>query len=325
MATIHFLNVDEGDCSIIQHEDDKVTMIDVCCAHQHAIVEKAFTGNVLQPIRGNFRQKDNPENPLSYLQMLGVKSIFRYIQTHPDMDHMDGLNSISRNFKIYNFWDTANTKELEFSKPCKYNEEDWNCYQKLRKSKDNPKALVLYSGQKNRYYASDDKGLKTDDYLEILSPTKDLIRAANQAKEWNDSSYVILYNIQGRKILFCGDAGDSTFEHLLKNYRTKISNIDVLIAPHHGRRAQINDYSFLTVMKPKLTLFGNAGNGYLAYEKYRPHLINNDCGNILLEINNGRIYVYVSNKIYATKEIMAQHKQLTHRHPTLDAWLISKF
>lgn len=72
MATIHFLNVDEGDCSIIQHTDGKITMIDVCSAHTEEIAEKAFSGSVLQPIKGNFQQKKNPENPLSYLLTLGV-------------------------------------------------------------------------------------------------------------------------------------------------------------------------------------------------------------------------------------------------------------
>lgn len=32
MARMHFLNVDEGDCSIIQHDNGHVTMIDVCSA-----------------------------------------------------------------------------------------------------------------------------------------------------------------------------------------------------------------------------------------------------------------------------------------------------
>jgi hypothetical protein len=31
MAKIHFLNVDEGDCSIIEHDNGKITMIDICC------------------------------------------------------------------------------------------------------------------------------------------------------------------------------------------------------------------------------------------------------------------------------------------------------
>lgn len=32
MAFIHILNVGDGDCSIIQHDDNKVTMIDCCHA-----------------------------------------------------------------------------------------------------------------------------------------------------------------------------------------------------------------------------------------------------------------------------------------------------
>ena len=32
MATIHFLNVKEGDCSIIEHNSGHTTVIDVCNA-----------------------------------------------------------------------------------------------------------------------------------------------------------------------------------------------------------------------------------------------------------------------------------------------------
>ena len=32
MSTIHFLNVKEGDCSVIEHNSGRVTVIDVCNA-----------------------------------------------------------------------------------------------------------------------------------------------------------------------------------------------------------------------------------------------------------------------------------------------------
>ena len=32
MATIHFLNVKQGDCSVISHNSGRVTVIDVCNA-----------------------------------------------------------------------------------------------------------------------------------------------------------------------------------------------------------------------------------------------------------------------------------------------------
>ena len=291
MAKIHFLNVEEGDCSIIQHENGNVSMIDVCCADasEEWLIQKALSANEsLMGIKGNFRQKEHPENPIYYLQYLDTKTIFRYIQTHPDMDHMDGLEDIANNFEILNFWDTANTKKQTFDengKCGKYKKTDWDEYQKLRKSTKSPKALNFYDGDVNKYYAEDDKGKKEDDYLQILSPTKELIQQANEGGDWNDSSYVILYHIHGRKILFMGDAGMRTINHLLAKHENDISNIDVLIAPHHGRDSG-KDFAFLDIMKPEITLFGNAKSKDLAYDAWNNrglvHITNNQAGNILL-------------------------------------------
>ena len=152
MAKVHFLNVNEGDCSIIQHDNGHVTMIDVCNASESeqelnkSVTTFSEANESLTIPKGNFQQKNHPENPLAYLQKLGVDKIFRYIQTHPDMDHMDGLQYIVKCFKIYNFWDTANTKEQNFDGNSRYDENDWKCYQRLRKSEDNPKALHYYAG-----------------------------------------------------------------------------------------------------------------------------------------------------------------------------------
>lgn len=112
MAQLHFLNVGEGDCSVIQHNDGTVTMIDICCANLATnTIEKSFSTESFKGLRGNFNQKESPTNPIGYLKTLGVTSIFRYIQTHPDMDHMDGLLQLKNNYAIMNFWDTKNSKE----------------------------------------------------------------------------------------------------------------------------------------------------------------------------------------------------------------------
>ncbi|MCR5312110.1 MAG: hypothetical protein K6E54_00400 [Bacteroidaceae bacterium] len=308
MAKIHFLNVDEGDCSIIQHDNGKVTMIDICCGN---IVERqpsvdAFSNESANSIRGNFNMKAYPTNPVEYIKRWRISSIFRYIQTHPDMDHMDGLKNLADSMPILNFWDTENTKKQsfnEFGKCGRYEQEDWDCYQRLRKSANNPKSLIFYDGAVEKYFAEDDNGVLSDDYLKILSPTKELIKAAESANDWNDSSYVILYCIHGRKILFCGDAGMETINHLLEKHTADISNLDVLIAPHHGRDSD-KDFTFLDVMNPKLTLVGNAKSEHLAYEKWNSrglkHIQNNQGGNILIDIHdNGELHVSCSNKSFA--------------------------
>lgn len=308
MAKIHFLNVDEGDCSIIQHDNNDVTMIDICCGNIQQETQKTFSiKTVNEAVKGNFNQKSKPTNPISYLKALKIKSIFRYIQTHPDMDHMDGLNSLAENFSIVNFWDTENQKKQDFGENGKsaggYLKIDWDCYCKMRKSSSDPKALFYYDGTSNKYFAEDDNGKLNDDYLKILSPTKDLIKKSNEAGDWNDSSYVILYCIQGRKILFCGDSDTNTIHHLIDNHKSDISNLDVLIAPHHGRDSN-KDFGFLDVMKPKLTLIGNARSKYLAYDQWNnrnlDHITNNQAGNIVIDIcNNGEMHVSCSNQSFA--------------------------
>ena len=110
MAKIHFLNVDEGDCSIIEHDNGKITMIDICCGNIEGgeNMSETFSKSSANNIKGNYNQKAYPTNPVEYLKEHGVKTIFRYIQTHPDMDHMDGLENLSNTFSILNFWDTEN-------------------------------------------------------------------------------------------------------------------------------------------------------------------------------------------------------------------------
>lgn len=34
MTQIHFLNVENGDCSIIKHDSGRLSVIDVCCARK---------------------------------------------------------------------------------------------------------------------------------------------------------------------------------------------------------------------------------------------------------------------------------------------------
>ena len=116
MATIHFLNIKEGDCSIIEHISGHTTVIDVSNAKPvEAMVEArmATMAKSERGISGNFQQKKYPVNPISYMNDHGIRSIFRYVQSHPDMDHMDGIEALFDEFRPTNFWDTDNTKEMQ--------------------------------------------------------------------------------------------------------------------------------------------------------------------------------------------------------------------
>ncbi len=112
MPRIHFLNVKQGACSIIEHISDRVTMIDVCNARlvdRQADLVRDLAAASEKGILGNFNQKSYPVNPIAYMNRHGISNIFRFILSRPDMDHMDGIQQVFEQSGPDNFWDTRTT------------------------------------------------------------------------------------------------------------------------------------------------------------------------------------------------------------------------
>ncbi len=306
----HFLNVKQGDCSIIEHESGHVSVIDVCNATK--IEEEMFKAESLDEvrrysIRGNFNQKEYPVNPIEYLKEFGVNSVFRFVVTHPDMDHLDGIECFFEVLSPVNFYDIDNKEEKEFEEGAPYREEDWLYYKSLRdnKPKENPQRLTLYSGDDCAYRTKDWNGNPPGDSFYVLSPTKELVKQANETGNYNDCSYVILFKSPGGRILLSGDSSDKTWEHILENHEDKVKNIDLLIAPHHGRKSD-RSYDFLKVVNPKLTFFGNANHEHLAYPAWNnrklPFVTNNQANCMVVDCSGNTLSLYVTNETFAKKE-----------------------
>lgn len=308
MPVVHFLNVREGDCSIIQHGSGRVTVIDVCNARKEtpeeamlravrAMLEKAAGS-------GNLNQKAHPVNPIEYLKAFNISNVFRFILTHPDMDHMDGIRHFIEEFSPPNFWDTDNNKQCEFTEGSPYSADDWEFYRSLRDGnpQSDPKRLVLYSGAQGLYWSQVPEGEVGPDGLSVLAPTLELVTDANGCGDHNDCSYVILYRGPHGRALFAGDAHDATWEHILDKWRDAVANMDLLIAPHHGRMSG-RSYDFLDVVRPKLTLFGNARAEHLAYSAWRyrelPYITNNQANCVVVEFASEKLPVFVTNETFA--------------------------
>ncbi|WP_323671830.1 hypothetical protein [Candidatus Poriferisodalis multihospitum] len=308
MPRMHFLNVKEGDCSLIEHFSGHLTVIDVCNARPQGTQSGYSIGSHIEMrgTLGNFGQKKHPVNPIEYMRNHGMSSIFRYIQTHPDMDHMDGIRHLFDQFRPLNFWDTDNKKQLDSatwtSSP--YDELDWKFYKNLRDSKPNvdPRRLTLLSGAHGKYWNESDDGLGGDG-ITVLAPTQALVDDANEKDDdYNDCSYVLLYHTGSNKIVFGGDSHDATWEHILSEHESRVSNIDVLIAPHHGRDSG-RSYEFLDVLKPTLTFFGNAPSQHLAYGAWSsrglPIVTNNQANCMVLDANRSPMVLYVTHEPFA--------------------------
>lgn len=321
MGVLHFLDVGEGDCSIIQHPSDRVTMIDVCNARKEPKYENALAEflsglgsppptsreSALGTGHTNFLAELVPtpttrkfENPISYMNRRNITSVFRYIQSHPEMDHMDGIKDVFEEFRPSNFWDIHNKCEKIHGFGNRYRREDWDFYKQLRAGVGINR-LVLTSGDKGGMYNLGDN----HDGLYVLSPTPALSAKAIADDDYNDASYVILYCTVAGRILFCGDSHDATWEHILSNHRALVKDVEVLIAPHHGRDSG-RDRRFLDVIRPKLSLLGRAPSQHLMYDAWSnrnlEYLTAHSAGNIIVDADGSSIAVYVENGEYARRK-----------------------
>lgn len=330
---IHYLNVDEGDCSVIKHDSGRITMIDICCGNlsqeQQELGEslkQADFSAATEGLRGNFNQKAYPINPIDWISKLTDSRIFRFVATHPDMDHLDGLKALfTSKFKPHNFWDTENDKQMDASSDFgEYNKEDWSFYQKLHTENTlGVTRLFLKEGAKGRFYNQDaDDGSGEGDRIKILSPSKKIEQVVSETGNVNDISYVLLMTTAaGRKVLFCGDSEKDAWDILLKRYEKDLENIDILIAPHHGRKTGGND-NYLSVLKPKFSILGNAKSGHMGYSAWNNrqliHFTNNQLGSVIFNETKQGFEVYVTCKNAALKwhqqinPIMTEAELLKH-------------
>jgi beta-lactamase superfamily II metal-dependent hydrolase len=337
------LNVNDGDCSIIQHGSGRNSVIDVSAAKKPsakaaAVVKMSIRSPILANVReesktagvsGNFNRSKYPDNPIAYMKERGIISVFRFISSHPDMDHLDGIKHFFEEFGPANFWDTDNTKEFDDFDSSRYNPDDWDFYSSLRdlNPQTNPKRLTLYAGARGPFYNQDEYGNSGSDGLHVLAPTPGLVAAANEAKDWNDSSYVILYRVGTRKrVLFAGDSHDATWEYILANWKADVAGVDVLIAPHHGRNSD-RDHEFLDIVKPRLTLFGNAPSEHLAYGEWNARdlmfITNNQAGTIVIDLADNNLDIYASHEPFA-RAFVEGRTYSTHYSGKICGWFIGR-
>jgi beta-lactamase superfamily II metal-dependent hydrolase len=277
MLKIHFINVGKGNCTIIDFPSGHLTVIDT----------------------DNSRNTDENDltDPIDFIkEKYPNRDIFRLIITHPDMDHLSGMEEIADNFKVYNFWDTENNKILsnaDLEKAPYYEKEDWKTYQKYRKSTENPKCLFLYRNGSGEYWNSDN--------IKILSPSKSLVQKANESGEFNHLSYVFSITYNGFRILLGGDATIEAWDEIYEELGEKALKADIFLAPHHGSKYNVNEDVFKFI-EPKYVIASvirKVEYDYAYYSKLasKEVLSTKHYGNISFHISNeGKI-----EKIYVQK------------------------
>ena len=271
---IHFLNVGHGDCTIIQFPSGRLMMIDinnsktlpdddvVALADRQGVSPWAFRNQFVKAAHGSWEQYYTSllVDPADYVKRhFPGESIFRYVQTHPDLDHMGGLFRFffQERISLENFWDVEHDKELDEKsfQNCPYDFRDWIAYQLLRLGSapdrtgairsEQHKVLNLLRGSTGDFWDGDG--------VEILSPTVELIEACNAAEKYNNVSYVLKVTYAGRTVILPGDAEAAAWKSILDEPGAGAIACDVLKASHHGRESGYHEEA-VHAMKPEVVI-----------------------------------------------------------------------
>ena len=212
-------------------------------------------------------------DPVDYIKnRFPDQSIFRYVQTHPDMDHMGGLYRLKQeNVSIVNFWDTDNsiTKEMELSKWANVNHDvkDWERYQEFHTGNVAGCTLLkLKQGASSQFYK--------DDGIRIWAPFENT-EAKDPDADPNYFSYVLQIQFGKCSIVLGGDLADYMWDQLLENSGGKLPKVDLLKASHHGRKSGYS-VDAVKAMAPEVTICSvgelhSRHDAAASYERFSHH------------------------------------------------------
>ena len=219
------------------------------------------------------------------------KEITRFISTHPDEDHLQGLIKLDNKISIVNFYCVKNVA----TKP-----DESDDFLKYREFRDSDKAFHISKGCRRKWMNLSDEVRKTSG-IQILWPDienddfQKALKDASEGKSPNNISAVIKYSMEdGPTFLWMGDL-DTAFMESIKN-DIALPNVDILFAPHHGRETGRIPDSMLQKMSPKIIVVGEAPSEFLHYYPDYNTITQNSAGDIHFECSEGKVHIFTSNE-----------------------------
>lgn len=183
--------------------------------------------------------KREVQDPIAFMQTnYPGQRLWRFVLTHPDLDHMRGIKRLRESIGFDNFWDTAHTKPTPEYRSDN-DQVDWEFYQRLRSGGLGMQPRFYTRGDAYFAFAKDENGQPGGDNVEILSPSSDLVKTCNLAQKSNDLSLVLRLWHGGKSVLLPGDAEDAAWKAMAAVYGNRLKS-DFLKASHHGRDSGYN-------------------------------------------------------------------------------------
>lgn len=253
LMEIHFIDIGQGDSIFIRFPDQSDMLIDAGSGTTASNATKTKFSN--------------------YLTNMGISDLDYLLITHPDSDHVNLASIVLDNYQVNNIY---------------YN----NIYEGQSQTYRNFIDLVLLEGAQlfaigengaYYYFQSDEYNYRMDIYAYGYGGTTDP----------NEMSICCLLQYQDIKILFTGDALESTEYYLMQQLNCTEYSIDILKVAHHGSNSSTSQ-DFLDFFSPDYAVISVGQTN--AYNHPSPFTMNRlfDYGVVTYRTNrHGNIVLYI--------------------------------
>ena len=257
---VHILNVGRGSCTVVRSPSGRATMIDIndggrLRPEEYEAIKQRFSFSALADALIK-QEEQKLDDPIDWFRANVGTSMWRFILSHPDRDHMAGIRRLlsdEREIAVSNFWDYEHTRtrtEADYpNNPAGW--LDWRWYmgfhRQLNWTVTWPRRLAPLRGDTDNYW--------TDDSIEVLSPTWPLIVTCDAQDEYNDASYVLrVWHGPTSRLLAPGDVEEKGWNDMIAAGLSLRAN--VLIASHHGRNSGYHEQA-LDLINPEVVIISS--------------------------------------------------------------------
>lgn len=246
---IHFIDVGQGDCMLIELPDGKLMVIDA----------GDRSSEVEQKIEQKFAE-------------LGVDEIDYLVATHQDADHIGNMDAVFDNYQVLKVFRpyVLSTHDKAANLPDGFNQGKTNAQGgkvSTTATYYNFLEMLLEEGSEWEFFNKDTHitgevevlGEQKQYDFDFLTPTDNVEDIAYS--DANDYSPIILFTYSGVDVLFTGDAENEVMNEYLNNYSNQ-HDIEVLKVGHHGSYTSTNQ-AYINSLKPEYSVIQvGLGNSY---------------------------------------------------------------
>lgn len=263
-----------GDMFFIKHNSNNFTVID--CYLKDGEGKNARKDEIIKEIQSESKDR-----------------ICRFISTHPDNDHIAGIEYLNEQWEIVNFYAVDNNR------PADAEDKSLTCYQQLLANKN-------YAIQRGitRAWLNNSNNNNGSSGISFHWPNlnndkfKQALKLVSEGKGMNNICPIFTYSLEnGATYMWMGDLETEMQQSYYDEYTNSIPKVDILFQPHHGRKSGTVPDALLAALNPKLIIIGNAPAEHINYGNSQQTITQNTAGDICFENDGNEVHIYTKNEI----------------------------